>query len=85
MFTLNNLEDARKMGMNKRKNGFDVLIIKKEVVHNEWTKKDEESYSVEKFGYYKVYNFINKIILLFVVILLSLFLYLYFKFVNNKI
>ena len=83
MWNCRGLEDAEKMGLNKRKNGYDVLIIKKEVVYNDWAKKEEETYSVEKFGYYKVYNFINKIILIFVFILLSLFIYLYYKFVNK--
>lgn len=83
MWTLNTLEDAQKMGINKRKNGFDVLIIKKDVKINEYTNKEEKDYSIEKFGYYNTYNFINKIILGFVFILLALFLYLYYKFVNK--
>lgn len=83
MFSLKTLEDAEKMGANKRKKGFDVLIVKKQVSHNDWSNKDEETYSVEKFGYYYTYNFINKIILGFVFILLVLFLYLYYKFVNK--
>jgi hypothetical protein len=83
MWTLKTLDDAHKLGLNKRKSGFDVLIIKKNVVFNAWSSNEDVSYIVERFGYYKVYIFLNKIILAFVFILLAIFLYLYFKFVKK--
>jgi hypothetical protein len=74
------LIDAFKIGENHRRSGNDVFILRKEVIKSESSGKDESIYTLENYGYYKVYNFINKIIFLFIVILILGIMYLYFKF-----
>jgi hypothetical protein len=76
-------EVAKKMANNKKKQGLDVLLIKKSIVLNKHNGNDEEVLTLEKFGYFKTYNFINKIFSLFALILLCLITYLYFKYLPN--
>ena len=78
-----NFQDAIKMADNKRKKGFDAFIIRKDVVKNDYTNELEECFVVENYGYYKVYNIVNKIIFTFVVSLVLGFLYLYYKYLNR--
>jgi hypothetical protein len=72
---------AKKMAMNKKKQGLDVFLIKKNIVINKYNGKEEEELTLEKFGYFATYNFLNKIYSLIALILLCLISYLYFKYV----
>jgi len=84
VFRVDNLEDAKKLAKSRKSRGGDVIIAKKSIYTNKINGNEEEVYTIERYGYYKVYNFINKIFLLLSVILLVLFCYLYFKFLNQK-
>lgn len=64
--------------LNKRRNNYyDYVIIKKEV-DNEGV----ESFTLQKSGYARIYSIVNKIFVLFGIILLLLFSYLYYKFLK---
>ena len=79
----NNLEDAIKISENQRRRGNDAIIIRKDMVKNNYTERLEDVYVAENYGYYKTYDLVNKIIFSFVVVLILGFLYLYYKYLNN--
>lgn len=69
-------EEAIKIAKERRhKHKADVLIAKKEDGNNEFI--------LEKYGYYKVYDFLNKILLGIAIMLILLFSYLYFKYLKR--
>jgi hypothetical protein len=76
------IEEAKKDGNEKIRLGYDVVVIRKEITTNDTDSK--EKYHLEKYGYYKVYSFINNIIFLFSTMLLVFFCYLYYKFFKLK-
>jgi hypothetical protein len=84
VFRANTLEDAKKVAKSRKSNSGDVIIAKKSIHTNKFNGEEEEVYTIERYGYYKVYNFMNKIFLLLSVVLFALFTYLYFKFLNQK-
>jgi hypothetical protein len=69
-------EDAVIKGDEKRKLGYDAVVIRSE----NKTESVENKYFIEKYGYYKTYKFLNTIIFLFTFIILVFFCYLYYKF-----
>lgn len=79
-----NLNDAKKLAETKNSKRKDVIIAKKSIHKNKISGEDEEVYTIERYGYYKVYNFINKIFFVISVLLLALFIYLYFNFLTKK-
>jgi hypothetical protein len=50
----------------------DVIIARKN--------DEDDNFIIEKYGYYKVYNFFNKIILVIAIMLIFLISYLYYKY-----
>lgn len=74
------LKEAVEYGNELKRSGKDVVIVKRVPTVNRRTRELEYSYKIEKFGYYKVYNFINKILILFFFMIIAFFCYLYFKF-----
>jgi len=73
-----NYEDAKKVGNGLRIKGRDIIIIKKTQKINLVSQKEEDSYVLEKYGYYKTYNFINILFLIFTITLFLGLFYLYF-------
>lgn len=67
-------------GIKKNK---DCVIVKKEVKLNRRTNKNEDSYIIEKYGYYRVYDFLYKILFIGFFMLIIFISYLYFKFKNK--
>jgi len=76
------LNKAKEFGNKNRRKGLDVVIVRKDTTFNSKNEADERYY-LEKFGYYKVYDFINKILMLLFFMLIAFFCYLYFKFVKK--
>jgi hypothetical protein len=69
------LEDAIAIAHKKRRSGgSDVVIVKK---------GEDGKYSLERYGYYKVYDWLNKILLFFVIMLILFISYLYFKYLKK--
>ena len=67
--------------LDKKKNFiYDYVVIKREI-----DSEGKEDSTLEKNGYERVYWFVNKIFVLFGIILLLLFTYLYYKFLKTKI
>jgi hypothetical protein len=71
-------ENAIKVGNGLMRKGRDVIIVKKIKKINSYNKKEEDSYTLEKYGYYKTYHFINILFLIFTIILFLGLCYLYF-------
>ena len=71
-------ENAIKVGDGLLRKGRDVIIVKKTKKINSFNKKEEDSYILEKYGYYKTYHFINILFLIFTIILFLGLCYLYF-------
>jgi hypothetical protein len=86
-FEVETLDDAKKLAQNRKKQNYDVLIIKKSINivkdYNSIEVKDNEIYEIVKFGYYKVYNVLNILFVVISFIILVFFIYLYYKFFNN--
>lgn len=72
-------ESAVNDGDDKRKIGYDAIIIKSEKL-TYIDESVEQKYFIERYGYYKTYRFLNTIIFLFAFIILVFFCYLYYKF-----
>ena len=70
--------DIKKILDTKRRSVYDFIVIKR-VIDNEGV----EQLTLQKRGYERVYSLLNKIFVLFVIILLLLFSYLYYKFFNK--
>ena len=62
--SFDNFSKAVEFGNTLKKKGKDVVIVKKTSKFNDKKKEVEDFYEIQKFGYYKVYNFINKILML---------------------
>ena len=84
MTTLNNYDDAKKLGNNKRMNGKDVIIVEKYLATNRFTQKEENVYEIKNYGYYKTYRIINFFLTLISIILFMAIIYLYYKYLNSK-
>jgi hypothetical protein len=72
-------EDAVIKGDEKRKLGYDAVVIRSEK-QTYIDESVEQKYYIERYGYYKTYKFLNTIIFLFTFIILVFFCYLYYKF-----
>jgi hypothetical protein len=71
----NSEEEIKKILDTKRRSVYDYIVIKREI-DNEGV----EQLTLQKRGYERVYSIVNKIFVLFGIILLLLFYYLYYKF-----
>ena len=65
--------------LKKKKNNYYDYIVIKRVIDNEGV----EQLTLQKRGYERVYSLLNKIFVLFGIILLLLFSYLYYKFLKK--
>lgn len=75
IFEANSKEEALAIAEKKRGvGGSDVVIAKKE---------GNNKYKVEKYGYHKIYDLMNKILLFFVLMLILFISYLYFKYLKK--
>ena len=71
-------DDIKKILDTKKRSVYDFIVIKR-VIDNEGV----EQLTLQKRGYERVYSILNKIFVLFGIILLLLFSYLYYKFFNK--
>ena len=78
IINLDDYENAKKLGDGLRRKGRDVVIVKKTKNINSFNKKEEDSYVLENYGYYKTYNFLNILFLIFTLIFFFGLCYLYF-------
>jgi hypothetical protein len=76
---VNSEEEIKKILDSKGRGVYDYIVIKREI-DNEGI----EQLTLQKRGYEKVYSIVNKIFVLFAIILLLLFSYLYYKYLKNK-
>jgi hypothetical protein len=74
----NSEEEIKKILDTKRRSVYDYIVIKREI-DNEGV----EQLTLQKRGYERVYSLLNKIFVLFGIILLLLFSYLYYKFLKK--
>ena len=72
---LNSKEDVERFLDKKRNFIYDYVVIKRDV-----DDEGKEEVTLQKNGYERDYWFVNKIFVLFAIILLLLFSYLYYKF-----
>jgi hypothetical protein len=72
---LNSKEDVERFLDKKRNFIYDYVVIKRDI-----DDEGKEEVTLQKNGYERVYWFVNKIFVLFAIILLLLFSYLYYKF-----
>jgi hypothetical protein len=75
--------NAYKMAENQRRTGKDVIVLKKELIKNTYNQKEESTYTVENYGYYKVYALLNKIISIIILFMILGIVYLYYKFFHH--
>jgi hypothetical protein len=76
VFEADSYEVAINISKNRKdKYKEDVIIAKKN--------EDDDNFIIEKYGYYKVYNFFNKIILAIAIMLLFFISYLYYKYFSK--
>jgi len=72
---LDSKEDVERFLDKKRNFIYDYVVIKRDI-----DDEGKEEVTLQKNGYERVYWFVNKIFVLFAIILLLLFTYLYYKF-----
>ena len=60
--------------IHRRKKKNDVVIVE----------SDGKNFEIQNFGYFKVYRFLNNLLLIFSCMLIIIFSYLYYKFLNLK-
>ena len=77
---LDKKEDVERFLDKKRNFIHDYVVIKRDIDN-----EGNEEITLEKNGYERIYWVVNKIFVLFSIILLLLFTYLYYKFLKNKI
>ena len=82
-FAANTLAQAKEIANEKRMDFHDVIIISKQKVTNAKTKEVEDKYTIEKFGYYRIYRLINFILSMFLLASFALIVYLYYKLVKK--
>jgi hypothetical protein len=79
----NSSVNAYKIAENQRRTGKDVFVLKKELIKNPYNDNVESTYTVENYGYYKVYAFLNKIISIIILFIILGIAYLYYKFFHH--
>jgi hypothetical protein len=72
---LDSKEEVERFLDKKRNFIYDYIVIKRDI-----DSEGNEEVTLQKNGYERVYWFVNKIFVLFAIILLLLFSYLYYKF-----